>query len=42
MDSESILIFFGRTNLPITLFKMLDKFHQVCRVSDDFKVEFFY
>lgn len=29
------------TDLPVTLFEMLDKFHQVCWVSDDFKVEFF-
>lgn len=28
------------THLPVTLSEMLDKFHQVCRVSDDFKVEF--
>ena len=30
------------TYLPVTLFEVLDKLHQVCRVSDDFKVELFY
>lgn len=30
------------TNLPVTLFEVLNKFHQICRISDDFKVEFFY
>lgn len=32
----------ANTDLPVTLLKVLDKFHQVCWVSDDFKVEFFY
>lgn len=27
--------------LPVTLLEVLDKFHQVCWVCDDFKVEFF-
>lgn len=30
------------TDLPVTLFEVLDEFHQVCWISDDFKVEFFY
>lgn len=31
----------GSTNLPVALFEMLHKFHQVCRVCDDLEVEFF-
>lgn len=30
------------TYLPVALFEMLDKLHQICWVGDDFKVEFFY
>lgn len=33
-------LLFAPAHLPVTLSEMLDKFHQVCRVGDDFKVEF--
>lgn len=33
-------LIFAPAHLPVALFEMLDKFHQVCRVADDFKVEF--
>lgn len=31
---------FAPAHLPVALSEMLDKFHKVCRVRDDFKVEF--
>lgn len=30
------------THFSVALLEVLDEFHQVCWVSDDFKVEFFY